>query len=280
MGFFIALCYWAAIKLKVLNKKRNSSGELKIALVQSALVWENPEENRINFSNKFDGIPPDVDLIVLPEMFTTAFTMCPFNSSKDEGERTLKWMLDNTVKMGMAIVGSVAFFENDAYLNRLFFVTPNGDYFSYDKRHRFTLAGEDNIYKAGKTKLVVNYKGFKICPLICYDLRFPVWARNTEDYDLLLYIANWPKKRILAWDTLLKARAIENMAYCIGVNRVGTDFNGYEYSGHSAVYDVLGKQLVFSREETVLYTILQKQHIQENRAKFKFLQDRDNFILE
>ena len=255
-------------------------GELKIALVQSALVWENSEENRINFSNKFDGIPPDVDLIVLPEMFTTGFTMCPFNSSKEEGERTLKWMLSNTVKRGVAIVGSISFFENGAYLNRLFFVTPNGEHFSYDKRHTFTLAGEDNVYKAGKTKLIVNYKGFKICPLICYDLRFPVWARNTEDYDVLLYVANWPKTRILAWDTLLKARAIENMVYCIGVNRVGIDVNGYEYSGHSAVYDVLGKQLVFSEEETVLYTILRKQHIQENRAKFKFLQDRDNFILE
>ncbi|MGB5667976.1 MAG: nitrilase-related carbon-nitrogen hydrolase, partial [Maribacter sp.] len=133
--------------------------------------------------------------------------------------------------------------------------------------------------KAGRDKLIVDYKGFRICPLICYDLRFPVWARNIEYYDVLIYVANWPTPRIMAWDTLLKARAIENMAYCLGVNRIGYDDAGYEYSGHSAVYDCLGEQMVFSKKTTVLYATLSKNHISTTRNKLKFLEDRDNFSL-
>ena len=194
--------------------------ELKVALIQSHLLWENPKANREMFAGKIEGIPQGIDLIVLPEMFTTGFTMRPEKIDILEGERTLQWMKDCASKTNIAICGSIVFHEEGHFFNRLFFVLPNGEYYQYDKKHTFTLAGEDKVYKAGKRKEVFEYKGFRICPLICYDLRFPVWARNVEDYDLLLFVANWPKPRISAWDTLLKARAIENMAYCIGANRL------------------------------------------------------------
>jgi len=255
------------------------SETLEIALIQTALVWENPDKNRTLLSKKIKEIQTTVDLIILPEMFTTGFTMTPENIEKKEGLKTLDWMLLVAKEKNTAITGSVSFCNENTYSNRLFFVKPNGDYSFYDKRHTFTLAGEDKVYKAGQEKLLVDYKGFKICPLICYDLRFPVWARNTDEYDVLLYVANWPTARILAWDTLLRARAIENMAYCVGVNRVGTDSSGYEYSGHSAVYDCLGKQLAFSKEETILYTTLYKKHINITRNKFRFLEDKDHFNL-
>lgn len=253
--------------------------ELNIALFQSRLLWENPEDNRAMFSDKIDAIPEDVDLIILPEMFTTGFTMQPENIDPLEGEKTLQWMKDRSRQKNAALCGSIVFYENEEYFNRLFFVLPDGSMFQYDKKHTFTLAGEDKVYTAGTSKKILTYKGFNICPLICYDLRFPVWARNVENYDVLLYVANWPKPRINAWDALLKARAIENMAYCIGVNRIGQDTLGYEYPGHSAVYDALGNPLVFSEEEEVLYATLSKTHITNNREKLRFLEDQDPFNL-
>jgi predicted amidohydrolase len=176
-------------------------------------------------------------------------------------------------------VASLPFFENGAYYNRLFFVKPDRTFKCYDKKHTFTLAGEHLKYAAGKERLLISYKGFTICPLICYDLRFPVWARNTDNYDVLLYVANWPKPRIAAWDALLQARAIENMAYCVGVNRVGKDANGHDYTGHSAVYDPLGERLVYSESDTELYVDLNKKVIDNSRTKLRFLEDRDPFTL-
>lgn len=255
------------------------ANELKIALMQSDLIWEDPEKNRIEFSKKLDTIPSDVDLIVLPEMFTTGFTMHPEKLEAYEGDKTLEWMRQKASEKQAAITGSIPFQENGSYTNRLFFVEPDAKTSLYDKRHTFTLAGEDLVYKAGKERLIVHYKGFKICPLVCYDLRFPVWARNTEEYDILIYVANWPKPRISAWDVLLKARAIENMVYCIGVNRTGTDEVGNEYTGHSAIYDSLGGQVRFSNQETVIYATLSKDHIVETRNKLRFLEDRDQFNL-
>ena len=213
-------------------------------------------------------------------MFTSGFTMHPEHLPKNEQELTIQWMQNIAKKLNTAVVGSLAIQENNSYFNRLYFVKPDRTFSFYNKRHTFSLAGEDKVYEAGKEKLTVNYKGFVFCPLICYDLRFPVWARNVENYDVLLYVANWPKTRIAAWDTLLKARAIENMAYCIGVNRTGVDASGYEYPGHSAVYDVLGNQLVFSETDEVLLTTLSKKLIKEQREKLKFLEDRDTFILQ
>lgn len=252
---------------------------LKLALVQTSLVWENPEKNRAALAKLIHSFSKETDLIVLPEMFTTGFTMNPTNIAPQEGPVTLAWMQQIAKEKETAITGSFPYLEKDNYYNRLFFVLPNGTYHTYDKRHTFTLAGEDKIYTAGNEKLIITYNGFKICPLICYDLRFPVWARNTENYDLLLYVANWPKQRINAWDILLKARAIENMAYCIGVNRIGTDNLGQVYTGHSAAYDCLGKELVFSTSNEVIFTVLEKNHSDETRAKLRFLEDRDRFIL-
>lgn len=253
---------------------------LKIALVQSPLLWEQPRLNREIFSSKLKSVSNDVDLIVLPEMFTSGFTMSPEQLPKNEGEETLKWMTEKAQEYGAAITGSIVYGENDKYYNRLFFVEANGNIQHYDKRHTFTLAGEHQKYEAGKKHLIIDFKGFKINTMICYDLRFPVWSRNTLDYDVLLYVANWPKPRIEAWDTLLKARAIENMSYCIGVNRVGKDEKELEYVGHSAVYDALGKNLAFSEKEEVLEVIISKNHLTETRSKLKFLEDRDSFNLE
>ncbi|WP_411029095.1 amidohydrolase [Spongiimicrobium sp. 3-5] len=254
--------------------------KLNVALIQSSLAWEAPQENRDAFSRKLEGLPPEVDLVVLPEMFSTGFTMTPQHVESNEGKNTLEWMIKMAGQKGCALVGSLSFAENGTYSNRLFFVEPNGEYHFYDKRHTFTLAGEDKVYRAGKQRLIVNYRGFKICPLICYDLRFPVWARNTELYDVVLYVANWPEPRISAWDTLLKARAIENMAYCIGVNRIGSDALGHRYPGHSAVYDMLGEQLGYATKETIIYATLDKTKLIETRKKLNFLADRDQFNLK
>ncbi|HET8802971.1 MAG TPA: amidohydrolase [Aequorivita sp.] len=254
---------------------------LKITIIQSDLHWENAEANRALFSKKIQNIEAEADLIVLPEMFSTGFSMNAKNlAEKNDGE-TFKWMVSEARKNNCAITGSVIISEYGKFYNRLFFIFPDGSFKKYDKKHTFTLARENVTYAAGTERLIVNYKGWKICPLVCYDLRFPVWARNTEDYDVLIYVANWPIMRTLAWDTLLRARAIENMAYCVGVNRVGFDGNDHEYVGHSAVYDVLGKQIsttTFEKEftETV---VLEKEHIESNRKKLQFLNDRDSFTL-
>ncbi len=261
------------------SNDNNMSDNLHIALVQSHLLWENPEGNRKLFDTKIQEIKEAVDLVILPEMFSTAFTMHPENIDKAQAPKTLQWMRSWAQRKQIAITGSMIFNETDRYYNRLFFVYPDGNYETYDKRHTFTLAGEHEVYRAGDHKLILDFKGFKICPLICYDLRFPVWARNVENYDVLVYVANWPKPRVNAWDALLKARAIENMAYCIGVNRIGLDASGHEYVGHSAVYDVLGEELVFSTKEEVLYATLSKTHIKTYRNKLKFLEDQDSFNL-
>ena len=198
-----------------------------------------------------------------------------------QGE-TVSWMKSIASKKQAAITGSLIIKENDNYYNRLLFVHPNGEINSYDKRHTFTLAGEDKVYTAGTKKLIVAFKGWSICPLICYDLRFPVWARNTENYDLLIYMANWPITRIKAWETLLKARAIENMCFTIGVNRIGIDANDYKYSGNSIIVDFLGEEisnLQPNKEGFIYYTINKKE--QNNvRNKLDFLNDRDTFKID
>ena len=254
--------------------------DLKITLVQSELIWENASANRELFSKKFQTFEGETDLIVLPEMFTTGFSMNAKKLAEPNDSDSLNWMISEARKYNCAITGSVIVSENDQFYNRLFFVLPDGTYEKYDKKHTFTLAKENETYTAGKERLIVNYKGWKICPLICYDLRFPVWSRNTEDYDVLIYLANWPKVRTVAWDTLLRARAIENMSYCVGVNRVGFDGNDHEYVGHSAVYDVLGKQVSPSAFDEFIETVtLSKEHIESNRKHLQFLNDRDKFTL-
>lgn len=256
-----------------------ANNELNIALIQTPLVWENPEANRHNFEQKIEQVKSGTDLIVLPEMFTTGFTMNPEKIAETMEGDTVKWMKGIAARNNFAVLGSVVIDNNGDFFNRAIFVHPSGDTDSYDKRHTFTLAGENEVYKAGLFKKTIDYRGWKICPLICYDLRFPVWSRNIENYDVLVYMANWPKPRINAWDTLLKARAIENMSYCVGVNRIGEDEKNNEYSGHSAVYDVLGNEIAFSEKEEIIYATLDKVKISKYREKLKFLEDKDKFSL-
>lgn len=256
--------------------------QLKITLIQTDLIWENPKQNRNNFTKKIKNFSEVVDVIVLPEMFTTGFTMNAESVAETMQGETILWMQDMAKSSRAAMVGSIIISEAGNYYNRLLFVEPSGLISIYDKRHTFTLVGEDEVFTSGTEKMIIDYKGWKICPLICYDLRFPVWARNTQDYDVLIYVANWPKPRVSAWDALLKARAIENMSYCIGVNRVGIDGVNVEYSGHSAVYDVLGNNIASIEpfKEQIAVTTLEKRHIEAYRNKLKFLDDRDSFIVQ
>lgn len=255
---------------------------LAVSYLQTNLIWEAPEANRQKFENYISQEAEHANLIVLQEMFTTGFSMHPENMAEPK-EPTLSWLQNLAQKHDVAITGSVMLLENKKHYNRLYFVKPDGETQEYDKKHLFSLAHEERAYTAGTEKLIVTYKGWKICPLICYDLRFPVWSRNTEDYDLLLYVANWPEKRITAWDTLLKARAIENMSYVVGVNRTGKDINDFPYVGHSAIYDYLGQKIsTHSPEEAhvVEHCELDKKKLLEARKKFGFLKDRDDFSID
>lgn len=251
---------------------------MKIALIQAPLVWENAEENRKYFEEKMNSIQEEIDLVVLPEMFSTGFTMHPENVSETMDGETISLLKSLAKAKNTAITGSLIIRENGKFYNRLVFVFPSGEIRKYDKRHLFSLVGEEKIYASGTEKLIVEYKGWKICPLVCYDLRFPVFSRNVEDYDVLLYVANWPQQRIQAWDILLKSRAVENMAYAIGVNRIGLDGNNHAYSGHSQVVDFLGNYLLEPHiSEEICIVDLDKNKMQEARQKLGFLNDRDSF---
>lgn len=254
---------------------------MKIALIQSSLFWENPKANRNHFEAKINALTEKVDLIVLPEMFSTGFTMNPGAVFEPMQGETILWLQSLAKAKNSAITGSLVIKENDNFYNRLLFVFPSGEIQFYDKRHLFTLAGEDKVYTAGRKKLIVEYLGFKICPLVCYDLRFPVFARNTEDYEVLIYVANWPKTRVQAWDILLKARSVENMCYTIGVNRTGFDNNKLEYNGHSQAVDYLGNDILEPQENEGVFVVeLNKEKLVEARKKLGFLNDRDAFELK
>lgn len=252
---------------------------LKISILQSTIIWQNNSQNLYQFSEKIRKIRGDADVIILPEMFTTGFSMEPHKIAEKMDGKTVQWMQNISRDNNCGIAGSVIIQEENNYYNRFLFVHPSGEINHYNKRHLFTLAGENNIYTSGSKKIIIDYKGWKICPLICYDLRFPVWARNVENYDILIYVANWPKPRINAWDSLLKARSIENMCYTVGVNRVGVDANKLEYNGHSAVYNCLGEQLAIADEnkEITINVTLDKNHISETRNRLPFLNDKDSF---
>jgi len=255
---------------------------LKTAFIQSNIVWHNAEINRINFSKKINAISEEVNIIILPEMFSTGFSMNPQEIAETMQGETVQWMQRLASEKNCAVSGSVIISENNHYYNRFLFVYPSGEIKHYDKRHLFTLAGEEKIYTSGNEKIIIDYEGWKICPLVCYDLRFPVWARNVEEYDVLLYVANWPKPRILAWDTLLRARSIENMCYVVGVNRVGSDTNKLEYVGHSAAYDCLGKRIskIEIEDEFIEIVKLDKEHISKVRRGLNFLNDKDEFTIQ
>lgn len=265
------MCFFLFLELLSMN----------IALVQVNIEWENKKNNLTIFSDWLSKLDKNVDLVVLPEMFSTGFTMCPNLVAETMEGETVSWIKQQAQSLEIAIIGSFVIEEAGNYYNRLFFVFPDGEVQFYDKRHLFTLAGEEKVYTSNKKeKVIMQYKGWKICPLICYDLRFPVYSRNVEDYDLLLYVANWPKQRMQAWDILLRARAVENLSYVVGVNRVGFDANGLAYIGHSQVIDELGHFIVQPfEEEAIQYAMLDKNKILETRTKLNFLKDKDEFSL-
>ncbi|AZQ43102.1 nitrilase family protein [Nonlabens ponticola] len=253
---------------------------LKVTLIQTELIWENPAENLKHFDAQLKELYGKTDLVILPEMFTTGFSMNPQGNAS--GEEIYDWLYKHARLGNLAIYGSVMFDKSGSYCNRGIFMKPDGQKMIYDKRHTFTLAGEHKVYDRGNDQIEVFYKDWQFKLQICYDLRFPVFARNTTEYDAVIYVANWPVPRINAWDALLKARAIENMCYSIGVNRVGTDGTGMDYCGHSQVYDVLGNELLpHPWTNNGIQTIeLHKDHIRQYRDKLRFLEDRDLFILK
>ena len=253
---------------------------MNVALIQTDIIWENPSENRRILEEKINALTESVDLIILPEMFTSGFTMQPSNVAETMNGTTIPWLKEIAKVKNCAITGSLVIIENGNFYNRMLFVFPDGEMQHYDKKHLFTLAGEDKIYTSGKEKVIVTYNDWKICLQVCYDLRFPVFSRNTENYDLLIYVASWPKVRTNAWDILLKARAVENLSYTIGVNRIGTDNNNLEYIGHSQIIDELGNFIIAPTEnEGVFIANLDKNKILKTRNKLNFLNDKDVFNL-
>lgn len=252
---------------------------MKTLLLQLDLEWESPEENRL-YTEKIIETSPKADLIILPEMFTTGFCTSPKGIAEEANTETLRWMQRIAKEHNSALAGSVATRENGKYYNRFYFVKPDGSYETYNKRHLFTFGGEDKEYTAGQERVVVEWMGFRILLQICYDLRFPVFARNRNDYDMIIYVANWPTPRVEAWNALLRARAIENVCYVAGVNRVGVDPN-CEYNGGTVLLDYLGKNIVateFGKEEAICAEI-DKQALLDFRAKFSALNDADQFRL-
>jgi predicted amidohydrolase len=262
--------------------------DLKITLIQSDLHWEDIEANLAMFEEKIwqiSGI--NTDVIVLPEMFTTGFTTAAPKLAEHMNMRTTKWMRQMADQTGALILGSFIAKIHDRYYNRLVWMEPGGNHKTYDKRHLFRMANEHKTYSQGESLLVATWKGWRICPLICYDLRFPVWSRNRYDattkklnFDLMIYVANWPMIRINAWDTLLKARAIENLSYVVGVNRVGIDGNDIEYDGHSCIIGPKGDNIfMIEGSETVKTTEISANSLHNFRDKFPAYYDADEFSI-
>jgi predicted amidohydrolase len=258
---------------------------LKLALVQDELDWEDPEANRDRFERALEDLPRDTDLVVLPEMFTTGFSMNAEAIAEPDAADTLPWLMALAREHDAAITGSLAVSEGGRQYNRLLFATPEGDCWHYDKRHLFTISTENDHYTPGRDKLLLTWRDWRICPMICYDLRFPVWMRNRpaghrDGYDLLLVVANWPAKRRYAWRQLLIARAIENQACCVGLNRVGRDGNGLDYAGDSLVLAADGEILLDCEDRAGLFTAsLDAEALTTFRARFPVLSDADDFTL-
>jgi len=254
---------------------------LKITTFQAYLFWENIEKNLQNLGLRLSSIREKTDLIVLPEMFSTGFSMNPEQLAEEMDGKTMKWMHQQAKKFDCVLTGSIIIKEDNKYFNRLIWMRPDGTYEYYDKRHLFGLGEEDKHYSSGNKKLFVELNGWKICPMICYDLRFPVWLRNIdEEYDMLLIVANWPERRSLHWRTLIPARAIENQAFVVAVNRVGHDGNEIYHSGDSMCIDPNGKVIYYKPNDEDLYTFsINKEDLIAARQSFPFLKDADKFKL-
>lgn len=255
--------------------------DLVVTIVQESIVWQEPEANRKRFGQLLETHGQDSDLLVLPEMFTTGFNMKSTDQAETMTGATVDWLLALSARVNADIAGSVMIKEGDKFYNRLLWAKPDGSLISYDKRHLFSFAGEDKLYTAGTERVIIDCKGWRCCPQVCYDLRFPVWSRNRKDYDLLLYVANWPKVRVNHWSSLLTARAIENLSYTVGVNRVGDDGGGHGHNGQSVVLDPKGKPIVEPGSRAGCYTVtLDYAELERYRNKFRALDDADEFTIK
>jgi predicted amidohydrolase len=270
----------------ILTNLQTLMNPLTVSLIQSYLHWEDKEKNLQHFETKIASLPAATQVVVLPEMFTTGFSMKPEQVAESMDGATVAWMKEQAGKHRKIIAGSIVAEEQGQYYNRLIWMLPNGVSYHYDKRHLFAYAGEDKYYTVGEKRLIVQVNGWKICLQICYDLRFPVWARQKisegreAEYDMLIYVANWPARRSHPWKTLLQARAIENQCYVVGVNRIGDDGNGVYHSGDSMVVDPLGNPVWQQADEEAIYThTFQPDDLRDVRTHFPFLQDADNFLI-
>ncbi len=259
---------------------------LSFTIIQTGLFWENKEANLTMLEQKINSIQQPAEIVILPEMFSTGFSMQPQLFAETMDGTSVAWMRRMAVSKRIILTGSIIIRENDHYYNRLIWMLPNGEFGYYDKRHLFAYAGEDEKYTAGSKRLIASVKGWKINLQICYDLRFPVWTRqqpeeNQLEYDVLINVANWPERRKHAWKTLLQARAIENQCYVIGVNRVGKDGNGIDHNGDSMVVNTLGEIMYSKEKEEDIHTvILDKEHLIKIRDHFPFWKDADKFNLK
>ena len=255
---------------------------LNVCIIQSSLHWENHQANLNMFEEKIEQIKAGTELVVLPEMFTTGFSMNPTQLAEDMNGQTVEWMKRIATEKRIILTGSIIIKENEQFYNRLIWMLPNGEFGMYDKHHLFSYAEEDKHFSAGNKRLITSVKGIKINTQICYDLRFPVWSRLTteNEYDILLYVANWPERRNHAWKTLLQARSIENQCVVIACNCVGEDGNGIKYSGDSCIINPLGEILVSKEyDEDFLYYTIQKQDVETIRNQFPFAKDKDHFSI-
>lgn len=255
---------------------------LKVTTYQGYLFWENIDKNLQNITLRLGGIREKTDLIILPEMFNTGFTMDAERLGEPMDGKTMQWMKTIAEKYNCTITGSLIIKENNKFYNRLIWMNADGTHQHYDKRHLFAMGKEHLTYTAGTKKLVVELKGWKICPMICYDLRFPVWMRNVdEEYDMLIIVANWPEKRALHWRTLIPARAVENQSYVIGLNRVGHDGNEVYHSGDSTCISPNGDVVYYKRDEEDIYTFtINAEELKRVRRAMPFLRDADKFEIK
>ncbi len=256
--------------------------DLKTTIIQTELVWEDIEANLAGFDDKIDAVKDDTHLIILPEMFTTGFSMNVVSLAQDMTGSAVKWLREKSRQKNVDIVGSIIVREDGKIFNRLIWSKSQGEIFTYDKRHLFRMAGEEKVYSAGHQNITVELQGWKIRPFICYDLRFPVWTRNIENlYDAAIFIANWPARRSWHWKLLLQARAVENQCYVIGVNRVGTDGKGHLYSGDSSVIDPWGNVIFHKQNKAITYTAeLSYETLQKSRESFPVWMDADKNLIK
>ncbi|MEO8582754.1 MAG: nitrilase family protein [Flavitalea sp.] len=275
---------------------KSPSDTLLVTLVQTNLVWENPKANLELFETKINSVKDKMEVVVLPEMFSTGFSMNPLSLAEEMSGESVKWMRRMAMEKKIILTGSLIIKEEEKYFNRLIWMQPNGEYFYYDKRHLFAYGGEGDKFSAGSKRLIVSVKGWRLHLMVCYDLRFPMWARQQRpiempdqpksnklhepEYDVLIFAANWPDRRSHAWKTLLQARAIENQCYVIGVNRIGKDGNDIQYAGDSMVVDPMGAVVYTPADRDEIFTYaLTLSDLKQTRENLPFLRDADSFLI-